>query len=214
MFTGLVEEVGRIEYISLGEHGGRITILADKVLDGIQLGDSIAVNGICLTVTSFGSRSFTVDVMGETLRRTSLRGSDKNTLVNLERAMQANGRFGGHLVSGHIDGTGKIISVKKEGISHWLTIQPEENLLRYIPRKGSVALDGVSLTVADIGPSWFQVSIIPHTGTHTVLLQKKEGDVVNVETDLVAKYLERLLRQPEEEKSKKLDMEFLLKCGF
>ncbi|MCB6993026.1 riboflavin synthase [bacterium 210820-DFI.6.37] len=214
MFTGIIEETG----ILMKMGSGSLTIQASKVLEDVHLGDSIAVNGVCLTVTSFGKNSFQVDVMAETLRRSSLGSLRKGSKVNLERAMAANGRFGGHIVSGHIDDTGTVKSLKREGNAVWVTIDCGRGLLRYIAEKGSITIDGISLTVAALTESGFKVSIIPHTGAETTLLEKKAGDIVNLETDIIAKYLERLAQpapeEPKAEKSGGIDLEFLIENGF
>ncbi|MCQ4635627.1 riboflavin synthase [Anaerovorax odorimutans] len=211
MFTGIIEEVGH-----LLEHGrGSMRIQAKRILEDVHLGDSIAVNGVCLTVTQFDASSFSVDVMAETLRRSSLAGLAKGSRVNLERAMAADGRFGGHIVSGHIDDTGNVTSLKREGNAVWVTIDCDARLRRYIAEKGSIAIDGISLTVAALTSSGFQVSIIPHTGAETTLLEKKAGDTVNLETDIIAKYMERLMQPAGEAPEKSgIDLEFLQKNGF
>ena len=189
MFTGIIEEVGRVRQIG----GGVLSIDAQRVLEDVQLGDSICVNGICLTVTSFDARHFTADVMPETIRRTSLDGLKKGSPVNLERALTLQTRLGGHIVSGHIDGTGEVLSLKEEGNALLLKLAAAPALLRYIAEKGSVAIDGISLTVAAVGDSDFTVSLIPHTLQSTNLHTEKKGSRVNIETDILAKYVERLL---------------------
>ncbi len=189
MFTGIIEEVGKIRSIG----GGTIAIDAQRVLEDVHLGDSICVNGICLTVTSFDARHFTADVMPETVRRTSLAELKKGSPVNLERALTLASRLGGHIVSGHIDGTGTVLSCKEEGNGVLLQIAADASLLRYIAEKGSIAIDGISLTVAAVGDSDFTVSLIPHTLGETNLHTKKKGSRVNLETDILAKYVERLL---------------------
>ncbi len=193
MFTGIVEELGSIRRLVLQGSSGKISVRARKVLEGTKIGDSIAVNGVCLTVISLQPDGFTADVMAETCRRSSLGGVRPGDLVNLERAMAANGRFGGHIVSGHIDGTGEICALKKEENAVWVTIRTKPEIMRLIVEKGSVCIDGISLTVAKVQEEEFQVSIIPHTGAETTLLRKKAGDLVNLENDLVGKYVERLL---------------------
>ena len=216
MFTGIIEETGTVRSISLHGNSGSVHIEAGLILEGTKPGDSIAVNGVCLTVTSIDNKSFKADVMAETLRRSNLgqlRGGD---LVNLERAMPAEGRFGGHIVSGHIDGTGTIAAMEKEGNATWVYIQASEDILALIVEKGSIAIDGISLTVAKVGAGDFAVSIIPHTSSHTTLLKKKTGDVVNLENDIVGKYVERLLgreAQAEQHKSS-ITEEFLRENGF
>ena len=193
MFTGIIEELGQIRRISLQGRSGQISIIAKKVLKGTQIGDSISVNGICLTVVSLQKDGFTADVMAETIRRSSLSLKKPGDMVNLERAMAADGRFGGHLISGHIDGTGVIHSYEKEENAVWVTIETKPEILRLIVEKGSVAIDGISLTVAAVNHNWFHVSVIPHTGRETTLLKGRPGDLVNLENDVVGKYVERLL---------------------
>lgn len=193
MFTGIVEEVGRIHSITMGAGSAVLTVEARTVLEGTRLGDSIAVNGVCLTVTGMQGGCFQADVMAETLRRSSLGSLHRGSRVNLERAMAADGRFGGHFVAGHIDGTGTVLSMTREDNAVWVEIGTEEKILRYIIEKGSVAIDGISLTVAVLTDRSFSVSVIPHTGQETTLLEKRKGDLVNLENDPVGKYVERLL---------------------
>ena len=213
MFTGIVEELGIIRKISISGHSGSITIEASKVLEGTRIGDSIAVNGICLTVTSMASDSFTADIMAETVRRSSLKGAVSGDKVNLERAMAADGRFGGHIVSGHVDGTGTIINMHREENAVWVTISAEPSIMKFIVEKGSVCLDGISLTVAKVGATDFSVSVIPHTGEETTLLLKKVGSPINIENDVVGKYVERLLNFKNNE-STGITMDFLKKYDF
>ncbi len=211
MFTGIIEEMGVLKE----QNGGNLVIQADKVLEDVHLGDSIAVNGVCLTVTEFQKNWFRADVMAETLRRSSLGTLKKGSRVNLERAMAANGRFGGHIVSGHIDGTGTVENMQREGNAIWVTISCGAALLRYIAEKGSIAIDGISLTVAEVRENGFRVSIIPHTGEETTLLARRTGDMVNLETDIIAKYVERLMLPQEPEKKRSgIDLEFLRENGF
>lgn len=188
MFTGIIEEVGKIKNIQGGTNY-KLTIAASKILEDIHLGDSIAVNGICLTVISWDNGSFTVDVMRETLERTSLHRLRAGSFVNLERALAANGRFGGHIVSGHIDGTGEIINIRRDANAVWYKIKTSEKIMEFIIEKGSIAIDGISLTVAKVDRSAFYVSVIPHTLENTILLSKKTGDIVNLENDIVGKYI-------------------------
>ena len=213
MFTGIVEETG--EVLQIG--GGVLKLKASKVLEGTKLGDSIAVNGVCLTVTDMSRDSFSADVMPQTLRMSSLGQLKTGSRVNLERAMAADGRFGGHIVSGHIDGTGTVKELRREGNAVWVTIGAEQSILRLIVEKGSIAIDGISLTVAKLTATDFSVSIIPHTGEETTLLSRKPGEVVNLENDVVGKYVERLLSfknaEPEPKKST-LTMDFLREHGF
>lgn len=207
MFTGIVEEIG-----SIINPGNKLKIKCKKILSDVNLGDSIAVNGICLTVTEFNTDSITVDVMNETLNKTYLGSMKKGDLVNLERAMPANGRFGGHIVSGHIDGTGIIRKIKKDGISIWYSISADNKILNYIVEKGSIAIDGISLTVAYIDEEVFKVSVIPHTQENTTLLSKNIGDKVNLENDIIGKYIEKLYKP--QKKESKITEEFLIKNGF
>lgn len=199
MFTGLVEEVGTIRSLSIAGSSGQIRIRAKKVLEGTKIGDSIAVNGICLTVVSLQPDGFTADVMAESVRRSSLGRCSPGDRVNLERAMAADGRFGGHMMAGHVDGTGEIVSLIREENAVWVTIETSPNILRYIVEKGSVAIDGISLTVAYVDDRCFKVSVIPHTGEETTLLGRSPGDIVNLENDIVGKYVEKLLRMGPEE---------------
>ena len=215
MFTGIVEEMGRVELIKRGQHSAILTIGAKKVLEDTKIGDSIAVNGICLTVTSLTSKSFTADVMHETLNRSSLAKLLPGSHVNLERAMPANGRFGGHIVSGHVDGVGKIVGIKDDDISIWYRIQTTPEILRYIVEKGSITIDGISLTVAAITDEDFSISAIPHTVSQTILKEKRQGDVVNLETDILGKYVEKLVGTSQtEQKKSSITREFLLQQGF
>lgn len=193
MFTGIIEEVGRIRAIERQAVSAQLTVAASRVLSDVHLGDSIAVNGVCLTVTSFGRDYFCADVMHETLNRSSLGALGVKSPVNLERAMRAGGRFGGHIVSGHIDGTGRIREVRRDGNAVWYTIQASEPILRLIVEKGSIAIDGISLTVARVDNVSFSVSIIPHTLQETALASKRAGDIVNLENDCIGKYVAKLM---------------------
>lgn len=194
MFTGMIEEVGTVIAIHRKANSALIEIKAEQVLSDVKTGDSIAVNGICLTVTSYTARSFTADIMHETMRRSAMRNVRNGSTVNLERAMMAGGRFGGHIVSGHIDGTGTIEKIQKDEIATWYTIGAEDKLMRYIIEKGSIAIDGISLTVASVQEHSFCVSVIPHTTANTTLPGKKPGDLVNLENDCIGKYVEHFLR--------------------
>ena len=215
MFTGIVEEVGKVSSVVKTGSSSSIKIQAAVVLEGTKTGDSIAVNGVCLTVTQIGKSWFTADVMNETLSRSSLGQLTSGSPVDLERAMPLNGRFGGHIVSGHIDGTGTIASIKNDGIAVWYTIRAKENILRYIVEKGSVAIDGISLTVAKVTGTDFSVSIIPHTAANTVLSHKKAGDIVNLENDIIGKYVQKLMEPASEDKpSSGISMGFLAQNGF
>lgn len=217
MFTGIVEEIGKILSIKNGSDFLDIEIEGDKVLDSISLGDSIAVNGVCLTVTKFDKKNFTVDVMAETMRKSNLKFLKKNSLVNLERALTLNKPLGGHMVSGHIDGVGKIIDVKKEGIATIIYISSSKDILSYIVKKGSVALNGVSLTVVDVTEKYFFVSLIPHTKKETTLIYNKKGDEINIECDVIGKYIFKFLNSKEnkdKEIKTNIDENFLNRYGF
>ena len=215
MFTGIIEEVGIVKEVRHSGNTSFIRIGAHKILEDIRTGDSIAVNGVCLTVTQYDSSSFRADVMNETLSRSSLGELSAGSRVDLERAMAAGGRFGGHIVSGHIDGTGTVTDIRNDGIAVWYTIAAPENILRYVVEKGSVAIDGISLTVARVSSSGFSVSIIPHTAANTVLADRKKGDTVNLENDIIAKYVEKLLKPAENTVSSGgVTMELLAGSGF
>ena len=215
MFTGIIEEIGTVERVKRDRHSAVLTIRAHTVLEGTKIGDSIAVNGICLTVTALGGGSFSADVMHETLNRSALAGLSSGTPVNLERAMPAGGRFGGHIVAGHVDGVGKIRCVRRDDTAIWYTVEAAPELLRYVVEKGSIAIDGISLTVAAVAERDFSVSIIPHTAAQTVLRERREGSLVNLETDIIGKYVEKLLRPvPEQGESGTITREFLARYGF
>ena len=216
MFTGIVEEMGKIVRVEKGAKSSRLTVLGDKIFSDLKLGDSVATNGVCLTVTSFSKGIFTADVMNETLKRSNLGELRQGSPVNLERAMIANGRFGGHIVSGHIDGTGVITKIEQDDIAVWYTIRADRKIMKYIIEKGSVAIDGISLTIAKVTDNDFSVSLIPHTAKETVLGYKKTGDTVNLENDVVGKYIEHFLsfKEEPETKSSGITKEFLLKAGF
>lgn len=214
MFTGIVEEMGTVRRLNQSPNRCELELSASKVLEGTQIGDSIAVNGVCLTVIRLGEEHFTADVMPETLRRSNLGQLKPGSRVNLERAMAANGRFGGHIVAGHIDGTGKIRAMQPEGNAVLVTISATPELLRYVVEKGSITIDGISLTVAKVSHTDFTVSLIPHTGEETTLLKHRPGEIVNLETDIIGKYVEKLLHPQEEKKESHITREFLENCGF
>ena len=215
MFTGIIEEVGTLLATRKASKSESLTIEAPYVLQDAKVGDSIAVNGICLTATSISGNTFTADVMAETMRRTSLGTLHTGSKVNLERAMAANGRFGGHIVTGHIDGTGTICEVKSDEIAVCYSIKAPEKIMHYIVEKGSVAVDGISLTVAKTTQTTFMVSVIPHTAQCTVLSHKKAGDKVNLENDCIGKYIEHFLNWKEEKITEsKITKEFLFSNGF
>lgn len=215
MFTGLIKEIGVIKAIKKGSLSAQLTIKASKVLENMTLGDSIATNGVCLTVISFTTNEFVVDVMPETMRLSNLNDLVAGSLVNLEPALRLGDRFGGHIVSGHSDGVGKIVEITKEDNATWIKIEIEKQLLKYIVYKGSVAIDGTSLTIGQINEDSFKVSIIPLTKEETTLLKKKIGDDVNIECDVIGKYVEKLVTYVEPKTSKKtIDINFLTKNGF
>ena len=217
MFTGIIEETGTVRSITSRSAGTAICIRAEKVLEGTVVGDSIAVNGVCLTVTSLSDGAFTADVMPETVRLTSLARLYPGAKVNLERAMRPTGRLGGHIVSGHVDGCGRVDAIVPDGIAQRVTISLETPLLKYIARKGSVTLNGVSLTVVAADDRTFAVSLIPQTRSATTLGELRTGSIVNVEVDLLARYTERLLTAsalPKEEKKSGLSLEWLQENGF
>ncbi len=219
MFTGIIEETGKIVSVQKSQKSSKLSIEGKVIFEDLKLGDSVAVNGVCLTVSSMSKNVFMADVMSETLARSSLGALKQGSEVNLERAMAADGRFGGHIVSGHIDGTGTISGIKKDDNAVWITVDTSEKISRYIIEKGSIAIDGISLTVARESKNQFAVSIIPHTGKETTLLKKKIGDIVNLENDLIGKYVERFAglggcRDLGENKKSNITAEFLMKSGF
>jgi riboflavin synthase len=217
MFTGIVEEIGKVRRIVYGSSSIKLSIQCNKVMEDAKLGDSIAVNGICLTVADKKSDEFTADVMPETMRKTGLGELKVGYPVNLERALRLNDRLGGHIVSGHIDGTGVVIDITREDNAIWLTIEADASVLKYIVMKGSVALDGTSLTVAYVDEKCFKVSLIPHTAGITTLGAKEVGSSVNIECDMLGKYVEKLIlnnTSTVNNKPKGISLDFLIKNGF
>ena len=214
MFTGLVEEVGKIKSIKRSSVFGEITIQANVVLEGIKLGDSIAVNGICLTTIRFDNKQFTVQVMKETLEKTSLAFLNTGMLVNLERALLPTTRLGGHFVSGHVDGLGKLEKISSEGPAKILYFSVSNEMTRFMVPKGSITIDGVSLTLIEVGSQHFTVGIIPHTQGASTLAGFKIGDQVNIETDMLGKYCSKLLSFGKEDKKKDSLLEQLTEMGF
>ena len=210
MFTGIIEEVGRVRSLRRGAKSFTLEVEATKVMEGTQIGDSIATNGVCLTVTSLTGRGFTADVMPETVSRTALGELVAGSPVNLERALQLQTRLGGHIVSGHIDGTGRIANRRQDDTALWLTVECDSKMLRYVIEKGSVTLQGVSLTVARVDERSFAVSLIPHTQAATTLHEAKVGDLVNIENDIIAKYVEKLLGHTSDESI----FDKMARCGF
>lgn len=215
MFTGIVEEIGIVKAIAQGAKSIKLSIKAQKVLENTQLGDSIAVNGVCLTVTFLASDYFIADVMPESMKKTNMGLLKIGDKVNLERALTLSTRLGGHIVSGHIDGTAKIIDMQKDDNATRVTLTASERILRYIISEGSVTLDGVSLTVAHLGEDTFTVSLIPHTSEVTTLLDKHVGSIINIENDVIGKYVERLLKfKADDKKSSSMTLSFLQENGF
>jgi len=215
MFTGLVEEIGKIQSIAKSTKSAKIMIKANKVIKEAKIGDSISTNGVCLTITECTFNNFTVDVMAETMRRSNLHNLSLGDEVNLERALKVGDRLGGHIVSGHIDGMGTVSNYEKEDNAVWITISTTPEIIRYIVQKGSIAIDGISLTVAYVDEKVFKVSIIPHTKEVTTLLRKKVGDIINLECDIVGKYIEKLFLSKEQLPIKQgMDMNFLSENGF
>jgi riboflavin synthase len=216
VFTGIVEELGVLEERKVSSFSGQLAIKAKKVLEGVQLGDSIAVNGVCLTVTSYTANRFTADVMPETLKKTNLGQLKRGEALNLERAMRLGDRFGGHIVSGHVDGTGEIVSREAYANAVLFRIKADAGLLKYMIPRGSVCVDGISLTIVDVSETGFSVSLIPHTLAHTNLSGKGRGDIVNLECDVIGKYVERLLTRPagQQPGSSGLALEYLREHGF
>lgn len=221
MFTGTIEETGKLLGLEQSGSSAKIKIAATIVLGGTKIGDSIAVNGVCLTVTEIANNFFVADAMPETLRRSNLGALKNGNVVNLERAMPCDGRFGGHIVSGHIDGIGKISAIQNEANAIWFHISAANEILNLIVPKGSVALDGISLTVAKIDSTQFAVSVIPHTQTHTNLLLKKLGDTVNIENDIIGKYVQKFfgknyfdVNASSQKSDEKITEDFLRKNNF
>ncbi|TMV51347.1 riboflavin synthase [Paenibacillus mesophilus] len=221
MFTGIIEEMGTMRRVGKQGQAMILTVEASKILEDVRLGDSISVNGVCLTVVAFDGSSFTVDVMPETFRKTTLQHLQPGTRVNLERAMPANGRFGGHIVQGHVDTPGRIVSRHTEQNAVVFRVEPDDSSrMKYVIPHGSITLDGISLTVVNVEENAFTVSIIPHTLAQTVLNGKMPGDRVNIEFDLLGKYIDRLLsfgrreEAPAGQSGERLTMEFLSKHGF
>ena len=215
MFTGLVEELGKVQHITKGPKSVRLTVAAQKVLSDVKLGDSIAVSGTCLTVVDCGTQFFTADVMPETVDSTVLAGLKIGDIVNLERTLSVGDRFGGHIVSGHVDGVGTICAKEKNDIAVIIRIEAASEIMRYTVKKGSIAIDGISLTIVECGSSWFTVSLIPHTAAMTTLGIKTVGDQVNLENDIIGKYVEKLLGlSPSTVPKSKISINFLQEHGF
>lgn len=217
MFTGIVEEIGVVECIKKGEKSSKLIVRCNKVLNQTKLGDSICTNGVCLTITNIGKNSFEADVMPETLRKSNLQKLKIGSIVNLERAISLQTRLGGHIVSGHIDGIGEIVDLEKEDNGLWISIKASQEVLKYIIYKGSISIDGISLTVGYVDNKIFKVSIIPHTLEKTILLKKIVGETVNLECDMIGKYIEKFLaldNQTQNKKNSYINEDFLKENGF
>jgi riboflavin synthase len=216
IFTGLIIEIGRLRRIDRRSDGAYLLIECRKVLEGTRIGDSISINGVDLTVIEIGSDFFSADASLETLKRSTLGELRPGSRVNLERALAVGERLGGHMVQGHVDGTGELISAAPEGNAHRMRFGFPFELGRYIAMKGSITVDGISLTVAGMGDHWFEVAIIPHTWRETILSELKKGDRVNLEVDVLAKYVERLMSRDDvsSEPSSKLTLEYLIDRGY
>lgn len=214
MFTGIIEELGTVRKLDSLQNSARLTIEAAKVLEDSQIGDSIAVNGVCLTVTELAKNYFAVDIMYETLRKTNLQELKPQTKVNLERALQLQTRLGGHLISGHVDGIGQISAVKKVGIANVYEITASPVLTSSSIPKGSIAVDGISLTLVDVGPDYLSVSLIPHTFKNTTLGLKGIGSTVNLETDIIGKYVAKFLKPEKSPARNDISLNFLTEHGF
>ncbi len=220
MFTGIIEEVGKITAITKGQRSAQLWVQGAVIMDDLKLGDSVAVNGVCLTVARISGNKWQADVMSETLNRSNLGDLKSGSAVNLERAMPADGRFGGHMVAGHIDGTGQIVQIRNDENAIIYEIGASPRIVHYIIEKGSIAIDGISLTVIGMTADSFSVSVIPHTAKQTILGSKKVGDPVNLENDLVGKYIEKLLKSSSSKtdtntkKNSGLTSDFLRDAGF
>ena len=215
MFTGIVEEIGFVKSFIKNSNGAKLVVCCHKILDGIKIGDSVAVNGVCTTVCEFNSDSFSVDLSDETLKVSVLANLKLNESLNLERALTLASRMGGHIVSGHIDCRGELINVKKLSDFYNLTFEIDKNYMKYVVYKGSITINGISLTVAKAGDNSFEVALIPHTYENTNLKKLKIGDFVNVETDMLGRYVEKLLSAKDNVESKNhISMDFLKENGF
>jgi riboflavin synthase len=214
MFTGIIEEIGIIHNVQSSKDAIVFTIEAKKIMNDINLGDSISVNGVCLTVTEFSSGTFSVDVMPETVKSTSLHTLKQGSRVNLERAMAANGRFGGHIVSGHVDGVAKIVKKQRVSNAVYYELQLSERLTETLIHKGSITIDGISLTIFGLEKEKVIISIIPHTLSETILATKDVGDIVNIECDMLGKYIKKFINQQVSPKNSSISKSFLEENGF
>jgi riboflavin synthase len=214
VFSGIVEVLGDVRSMASGDSGARIAIEAGALVEGVKLGDSIAINGACMTVVAFGNSIFEADISPESLRMTNLGDLKAGEKVNLEKALVLGDRLGGHMVTGHIDGMGKIRERKADGDSIWLTVEAPPDVMRYLVFKGSIAVDGISLTVATCDEYSFSIAIIPHTSEHTTLTAKRDGAVVNLEADLIGKYVEKLLLPHAQARAGGVSMDKLKEHGY
>lgn len=208
MFTGIIEELGKVQSVT----NNKITVQASTILENTKLGDSIAINGVCLTATRISANSFDADISSETIKVTALKNLKIGSLLNLERALPANGRFGGHIVSGHVDGIGSVKYMNKDGSFFNIGIELPSELTKYVVKKGSIAINGISLTVANIEGNTIEIAVIPHTFENTNLHALQKGENVNIETDILAKYIEKILSTSDNKS--RIDMEFLMEHGF
>lgn len=214
IFTGIVEELGTVNRLERGSRSCRISISCSEVVSDAKVGDSIAVNGVCLTVTEFSRTHFTADVMPETFDRTTLRNLIPGNQVNLERALRLGDRLGGHMVQGHVDGIGTIVERQEMDIAVIFRVQAIPEIIKYVVAKGSISIDGISLTVVQVFPDSFTVSLIPHTAKLTTMGIKRVGDNVNLETDIVARYIEKFVKEREPGSDAKFGLAFLAENGF
>jgi len=212
MFTGIIEELGKIQGVNVGVNSGKLTVECETVLVGTKLGDSIALNGVCLTVVDIAKNHFIADVSPETIKVTSLSELKIGDVVNLERAMPADGRFGGHIVSGHVDGLARFIEAKKNGDFYDLKIELNSDQSKYVVKKGSISINGISLTVASIVENTITIAVIPHTYENTNLKFLKRNDFVNIEVDMMARYIEKFLSSSDNKS--RISLEFLQEHGF
>lgn len=213
MFTGIIESIGTIQSVRKGQKAATLEIASSLIVSDLKQGDSVAVNGVCLSVTWFDNHSFTVDAVPETMNRSNLNRLKIGSQVNLERALRVGDRLGGHMVSGHVDTQGILAGTEKDENAVWFTVKANQAMMKYVVEKGSVALDGVSLTVVKTGTDWFTVSMIPITLKETTLGTKKTGDALNIEWDMTAKYLEKLMFAQKQSEDQ-INMDFLYKNGF
>ncbi len=214
IFTGLIEEKGKLSTMVSNSKSMKLTIQADKVLQQVKLGDSIAVNGVCLTVVNYSANEFSVEAMPETVSKTTLGKLKVGSEVNLERALRLEDRLGGHIVQGHVDGIGRITDKRKSEIAIVFTFAAPPEIMRYTVTKGSIAIDGISLTVVEANDESFSVSLIPHTAHYTTLGNKEIGELVNIESDIIGRYIEKLLHPPGAKNEKRLNLGFLAENGF